>query len=60
VGGDVEGMSVEEAVPGRTVGEGSAEVAVADPGVEGGGVSCPLLHAEMENSRNKTRNRLIN
>jgi hypothetical protein len=59
VGEDVEGVSVGEKVPGRTVGEGSAEVAVAGGGVEGGGVSSPLLHAVMESSRNKTRNRLM-
>ena len=58
VGEEVAGASVGEVVPGN--GEGSAGVAVAGTAVEGGGVSCPLLHAAMENSKNKTRVRLIN
>ncbi len=49
----------ERQVPGMTVGEGSAEVAVAGTGVEGGGVSCPLPHAAKEEQRNRMRIRRI-
>jgi hypothetical protein len=49
--------SVGEEVPGMTVGVGNAAVAVAGAGVEGGGVSCPLLHAARESITHKKRSR---
>ena len=58
-GGCVAGASVGAEVPGISVGVGSAGVAEAGTGVEGGGVSCPLLQAVIERSKNRMRIRLI-